>query len=84
MIYDVFGMCNALYDIQAEIDDGLLAELRGFGIEKGGMFLLDEGQQKEIVSRVYTHLVNAEPGGSGATTFGSTVTQPCQDWSLSL
>ncbi len=68
MAYDVFGMCNALYDIQAEVGDDLLGELKSFGVEKGGMFLIDEDQQREIVSRLYTHLVNAEPGGSGANT----------------
>jgi sugar/nucleoside kinase (ribokinase family) len=68
MTYDVFGMCNALYDIQAEVHDDLLGELKDFGVEKGGMFLIDEQQQREIVGRVYTSLVNAEPGGSGANT----------------
>jgi len=68
MSYDVFGMCNALYDIQAEVTDEALGLLAGFGIEKGGMFLVDEDQQREIVAKVYTSLVNAEPGGSGANT----------------
>lgn len=68
MIFDVFGMCNALYDIQAEVSDELLAELGAFGIEKGGMFLIEETQQREIVGRVYEHLVNTEPGGSGCNT----------------
>ena len=31
MSFDVFGMCNALYDIQAEVHDDVLAEL---GLEK--------------------------------------------------
>ena len=65
MQYDVFGMCNALYDIQAEISDTLLKEL---DIEKGGMFLIDEAQQQALVSRVYEHIVHAESGGSGANT----------------
>ena len=34
----------------------------------GGMFLIDEAQQRDIVARVYTDLVNTEPGGSGANT----------------
>jgi sugar/nucleoside kinase (ribokinase family) len=58
-------MCNPLYDIQAEISDELLAEV---GLPKGAMVLIDEAQQREIVSKVYTHIVNTEPGGSGANT----------------
>lgn len=64
-MYDVFGMCNALYDIQAEIPETLLSEL---GVEKGGMFLIEDAQQRALVSRIYDHIVNAEPGGSGANT----------------
>jgi sugar/nucleoside kinase (ribokinase family) len=68
MSFDVFGMCNALYDIQAEVHDDVLAEL---GLEKGSMVLLSEEQQQAIVPRIYTHIVHTESGGSGAnTTFG--------------
>ena len=63
--FDVFGMCNALYDIQAEVQDEVLAEL---GLEKGAMMLLEEAQQRAIVPRIYTHIVNTESGGSGANT----------------
>jgi hypothetical protein len=65
MAYDVFGMCNALFDIQAEVPDTTIAEL---GVEKGSMLLIDEEQQRRMVSAVYTHLVNTEPGGSGCNT----------------
>jgi len=65
MSFDVFGMCNPLYDIQAEVPDTLLAEL---GVAKGGMFLIEEAQQKKMVARIYEHIVNAESGGSGANT----------------
>src|SRR5579883_1882580 len=65
MKFDVFGMCNALYDIQAEVGDEVLQEL---GLEKGSMLLLDEAQQQAIVPRIYTHIVNTESGGSGANT----------------
>ena len=65
MGYDVFGMCNPLYDIQAEISDSLLHDL---GWQKGGMFLIDEDQQKALVAQIYSHIVNAESGGSGANT----------------
>lgn len=65
MIYDVHVMCNPLFDIQAEVSEDLLAEL---GYEKGGMFLIDEAQQKDLISKIYTHIVNTEAGGSGANT----------------
>lgn len=65
MSFDVFSMCNALYDIQAEVNDEILAEL---ALEKGSMILLSEEQQQAIVPRVYTHIVHTEAGGSGANT----------------
>lgn len=65
MSFDVFSMCNALYDIQAEVPDQILAEL---DLEKGSMLLLSEEQQAAIVPRVYTHIVHTEAGGSGANT----------------
>jgi sugar/nucleoside kinase (ribokinase family) len=65
MSYDVFGMCNPLYDIQAEISEVLLRELN---VQKGGMFLIDADTQKAMVARIYEHIVNAESGGSGANT----------------
>lgn len=65
MQYDVFGMCNPLYDIQAEVTDELLDE---FGVKKGGMFLIDVDQQKQMIARIYDRIVNAESGGSGANT----------------
>ena len=65
MAYDVFGMCNALYDLQAEIPDEILQELE---FQKGGMFLIEEEQQRALASHVYAHIVNAAPGGSGANT----------------
>lgn len=65
MSYDVFGMCNPLYDIQAEIPPAILEEL---GFQKGSMSLIDEETQRSLVSKIYDHIVNAEAGGSGANT----------------
>ncbi len=65
MRFDVFGMCNPLFDIQAEISDDVLA---GLGFEKGTMRLIDEGEQKRLVATIYENIVNAESGGSGANT----------------
>ncbi len=65
MAFDVFGMCNALFDIQAEVNDHTLAHL---GVDKGSMLLIDEEQQRAMVAAVYEDLVNTEPGGSGCNT----------------
>ncbi len=65
MRYDVFGMCNALFDIQAEVKDETLRDL---GLTKGTMSLISEDEQRQIVPRIYTHIVNTEAGGSGANT----------------
>jgi len=63
--FDVFGMCNPLYDLQATVTDQLISDLE---LEKGGMFLVDEHRQKQIIPLIYSDLVAAEPGGSGANT----------------
>jgi len=63
--FDVFGMCNALFDLQAEVADETLDELK---VGKGGMFLISEEEQRAIVPRIYTRIVNSESGGSGANT----------------
>jgi sugar/nucleoside kinase (ribokinase family) len=65
MRFDVFGMCNALYDIQAEISEEELSEL---GYAKGGMFLIEQDAQRKIVQRISEKIVHSEPGGSGANT----------------
>lgn len=64
-IYDVFGMCNPLYDILAEVPEDVLKDLN---FEKGGMFLIDQEQQRALVDRTYEYIVKAEAGGSGANT----------------
>ena len=63
--FDVFGMCNALFDLQAEVADAKLNEL---SLAKGGMMLLSHEEQRAIVPRVYDELVNTAAGGSGANT----------------
>ncbi len=63
--YDVFGMCNALFDLQAEVPDEQLLHL---GLSKGAMMLISEEQQREIVPKIYSGIVNTEPGGSGANS----------------
>ncbi|MCU0225484.1 MAG: adenosine kinase [Acidobacteria bacterium] len=63
--HDVFGMCNALYDAQAEVDDAFLARL---GLAKGTMQLVDEAREAQLLPLVEPHLVHHEAGGSGANT----------------
>lgn len=63
--FDVFGMCNALFDIQAEVADQQLVDL---SLGKGGMMLLSHTEQKAIVPKVYDQIVNTAAGGSGANT----------------
>ncbi len=63
--FDVFGMCNPLYDIQAAVPEELLSDLE---LAKGGMMLVDEEQQKKIVPVIYAHIVLTAAGGSGANT----------------
>ena len=44
--YDVFGVGNALVDIQARVEDSLLTEL---ALDKGIMTLVDDQQQASVL-----------------------------------
>lgn len=63
--YDVYGMGNALVDIEYEVTPEQLSELT---IEKGVMTLVDEPQQTLIVERLGGHEMNRGSGGSAANT----------------
>jgi len=65
MRLDVFGMCNALFDIQATVTDEQLAKI---GKAKGSMTLVSADEQRAILDQVRANIVNTEPGGSGANT----------------
>ena len=65
MSFDVFTMCNPLFDIQAETPDSLLLSL---GFPKGSMSLIELDKQRELVGSITEYIVNTEPGGSGANT----------------
>src|ERR1700678_823640 len=68
--FDVYAMCNPLFDLQAEVSDDFVKTL---GYEKGGMYLIDQEAQRNIVPRLSENIVNAAPGGSGANiTIGIT------------
>ncbi len=63
--YDVYGLGNALVDIEFEVTAEQLSDL---GIEKGVMTLVDEPQQTKIVENLGGHESNRGGGGSAANT----------------
>lgn len=65
MRFDVFGMCNALVDVQARVEEDVLSHL---GLEKGGMFLIEEEQRNYLIDYLSSRVVHSEAGGSGANT----------------
>lgn len=65
MGYDVFGVGNAIMDMQVRCDDGFL---RHNGIEKGIMTLVDEDRQQFILNALAGHEVHYCSGGSAANT----------------
>lgn len=65
MRFDVYGMCYALFDIQAAVPPSVLEEL---GLSAGAMYLLDADQHAAVVKHVRRYVVNTAAGGSGANT----------------
>jgi sugar/nucleoside kinase (ribokinase family) len=65
MSYDVYGVGNAIMDMQLRCDDAFLENM---GIEKGIMTLVDEEQQKTILDVLADHDVHYCSGGSAANT----------------
>ena len=65
MKYDVFGVGNALVDIQARISENWLAST---GFDKGIMTLVDDAQQKAVLDRLAGTPLNRCAGGSAANT----------------
>lgn len=63
--YDVYGLGNALLDIECEVAPTVLQEL---GIDKGVMTLLDEQSQNKILDRLAECAHKRTSGGSGANT----------------
>jgi sugar/nucleoside kinase (ribokinase family) len=63
--YDVYGLGNALLDIEFEVSPEVLQDL---GIDKGVMTLLDEASQDKIVSQLNSHSQKRSCGGSAANT----------------
>jgi len=65
MSYDVFGVGNALVDIQARVDDAFLEALV---LDKGIMTLVDDDQQAEVLGRLRGQSLHRCAGGSAANT----------------
>jgi sugar/nucleoside kinase (ribokinase family) len=63
--YDVYGLGNALLDVECEVEPAVLVEL---GIDKGVMTLLDEASQNKILARLGNAASKRTCGGSGANT----------------
>jgi sugar/nucleoside kinase (ribokinase family) len=65
MQYDVFGVGNALVDIQAQVTDAVLNRL---GFSKGVMTLVDEHTQLRVLSELNGAPITRCAGGSAANT----------------
>ena len=63
--YDVYGLGNALVDMEFEITDQFLQDN---GIDKGVMTLVDENQQHELIEQLDAFEGNKASGGSAANT----------------
>ncbi len=63
--YDVYGLGNALVDMEFEIHDQFLQEN---SIDKGVMTLVDENQQHELIEQLDAFEGNKASGGSAANT----------------
>jgi sugar/nucleoside kinase (ribokinase family) len=63
--FDVYGVGNALVDIQARVPDSLVSRL---GIDKGIMTLVDDDRQASVLSSLGGHSLNRCAGGSAANT----------------
>lgn len=63
--YNVYGMGNALVDMEFEVNDQFLSEKN---IEKGLMTLVEEEKQAELLEKLDNHQHKRACGGSAANT----------------
>ncbi|MGL5034220.1 MAG: adenosine kinase [Microcystaceae cyanobacterium] len=63
--YDVYGVGNALVDMEFEVTPEQLQQL---GIDKGVMTLVDEARENELIASLHRHLGKQTGGGSAANT----------------
>ncbi|HRU43039.1 MAG TPA: adenosine kinase [Spirochaetota bacterium] len=66
--YDVFGLGNALMDVQAFIPGKVLNKLK---IKKGVMHLIDEDKSREVLNSISNYKTTSVPGGSCANTMSA-------------
>lgn len=65
MKYDLYGIGNALVDMEYQLSDKKLAEL---GVDKGLMTLIEEDRHHELVEQLSDHDHKKASGGSAANT----------------
>lgn len=65
MHFDVYGVGNALVDIQAQVSEELLTQL---GFARGIMTLVDEATQQHVLTSVAGRPIHRCAGGSAANT----------------
>jgi len=65
MSLDVYGVGNALLDIQSQVNDDVLSKL---GFDKGIMTLVDDDAQRAVLNGLEGHALNRCAGGSAANT----------------
>jgi len=63
--YDVYGIGNAITDLQVQISDAFLHAIH---VEKGIMTLVEEAQQGEVLAALAEHTVHRCSGGSACNT----------------
>ncbi|MDB9313777.1 adenosine kinase [Spirulina sp. CS-785/01] len=63
--YDVYGIGNALVDMEYEVTPEILQEL---SVDKGLMTLVDENRQQELVDALHKNPCKRACGGSAANT----------------
>ena len=63
--YDVFGVGNALVDVQARVAEGVLTDLE---IDKGVMTLVDDERQSNVLKALSDAPLHRCAGGSAANT----------------
>jgi len=65
MSYDVYGIGNALVDVQSQVSDETLNQT---GFDKGIMTLVDNDKQQHLLGQLDANAFNRCPGGSAANT----------------
>ncbi|MES0327703.1 MAG: PfkB family carbohydrate kinase, partial [Gammaproteobacteria bacterium] len=63
--YDVYGLGNALVDMEFEVEDSFLELMR---VDKGIMTLVDEEEQHRLMGHLDAFEGNKASGGSAANT----------------